>query len=68
MWQICPICFQVCRRIKTIDFSSFDTKNVTDMSFMFSECENLRQLDLTKIRTNNLTKMSNMFSECLELT
>lgn len=38
-----------------------DTKNVVDMSYMFSNTHNLKEIDSTNLNTNNVTNMSNMF-------
>ena len=34
--------FNNCLNLTNIDLSSFDTKNVTNMSAMFYECSNLK--------------------------
>lgn len=49
-------------------FENLDTKNVTNMSNMFSNCMNLVSLDLSSLITNNVTNMSNMFSGNENLT
>ena len=41
--------FYNCFYLTNIDLSSFDTKNVTNMSFMFSNCSNL---NIVKINDN----------------
>lgn len=48
---------------QSIDFSSFDTSNVTDMRRMFRFCE-AQSLDLRSFDTSNVTDMSEMFYEC----
>ena len=53
--------------IKEINFSKFDTKNVEDMSYMFSHCESLTSLNLDYFSTQNALNMSYMFSD-LNLT
>ena len=53
--------------IKKINLSSFNTDNVTDMSYMFSDCKSLRELNISNFNTNNVTNMSYMFSECNSL-
>jgi len=60
--------FYECRNIINIDLSSFDTKNVTDMSSMFSGCSNLTNINLSSFDTKNVTDMSSMFSGCSNLT
>ncbi|MBR3339541.1 MAG: BspA family leucine-rich repeat surface protein [Lachnospiraceae bacterium] len=39
--------------LKNLDLNSFNTSNVTDMSFMFYECENLTNLNLSGFDTSN---------------
>ena len=38
--------FCYCKNILNIDLSSFDTKNVTNMSHMFQYCSNLTNINL----------------------
>ena len=57
-----------CEKLKEINLSSFDTKNVTNMSFMFSSCNNLTNLDLSSFDTKNVTNMNGMFGICNNLT
>ena len=52
----------------SIDLSNVDTRNVTDMSSMFSSCYNLTSLDLSGFDTGNVTNMSYMFYNCYNLT
>ena len=33
--------FEECKNLKNLDLSFFNTKKVTDMSFMFNQCNNL---------------------------
>ena len=51
-----------------IDFTMFDTQNVTNMKEMFDNCSGLTSLDLTPLDTSNVTDMSFMFSGCSGLT
>lgn len=53
--------FNNCQKLKTIDFGSFDTKNVTNMSSMFGYT-GLESLDLSRFDTSNVTDMGSMFS------
>lgn len=46
---------------------SFDTSNVTDMSYMFSGCTVLTGLDVSGFDTSNVTNMEYMFNNCYEL-
>ena len=59
--------FQGCRKLETLDLSSFNTENVTDMSFMFMGCNKLTTLDVSNFNTQNVTNMLNMFYECYAL-
>ena len=52
----------------SIDTSSFDTSNVTNMSGMFAECSSLSTLDLSSFDTSNVSDMSGMFYHCTYLT
>ena len=47
---------------------SWDTSQVTDMSWMFSFCSRLTNLDLSSFDTSQVTTMSSMFSSCSSLT
>jgi len=74
----CSYMFCDCYNLTYVDLSSFDTKNVTDMSFMFGcitelgqllgGCFNLTNLDLSSFDTRNVTNMSSMFYDCSKLT
>ena len=59
--------FHKCKNLKTINLFTFDTKNVTDMSDMFSFFENLKYLDLTSFSKQNVSDMSYMFCYCYNL-
>ena len=64
----CSYMFYYCRNIIGIDFSSFKTQNVINMSNMFYYCLNLTNLDLSSFNTEKVTNMSNLFSYCLNLS
>lgn len=51
----------------TLDVSGWNTKNVTDMSFLFHDFANLESLDLSDFVTSNVTNMSAMFMGCTNL-
>ena len=51
-----------------LDLSDWDTSNVTDMGWMFSNCHALTYIDLSKFNTSNVTNMSTMFFNCNSLT
>ena len=56
--------FYECKNLNNLDLSSFNTKNVTDMSHMFYYCNNLNNLDLSSFDTKNVTDMSSMLCGC----
>ena len=51
-----------------IKIENLNTKNVTDMKFMFAYCNNLTNLDLRSFDTSNVTDMVDMFVACRGLT
>ena len=59
--------FYECSSLESIDLSSFNTNNVTDMYSMFFGCTSLESIDLSSFNTNNVTYMYNMFYECSSL-
>ena len=44
-----------------------NTKNVTDMKFMFTFCKSLKELDVSNFNTENVTDMHEMFADCEQL-
>ncbi|MBO5138329.1 MAG: BspA family leucine-rich repeat surface protein [Bacilli bacterium] len=54
--------------LKEIDFSNFDTSNVTTMYSMFYNCRSLTSLDVSNFDTSKVTTMGSMFSGCSNLT
>ena len=63
----CCCLFFGLKNLQSLDLSSFNTQNVTSMSFMFFKCENIQNLDLSSFNTQNVTNMSYMFQECKNL-
>ena len=57
-----------CKKLKEVNISSFNTKSVNNMSFLFCNCINLTNLNLSSFDTKNVTKMTGMFSGCKKLT
>lgn len=52
-----------------IDFTNFDTSNVTNMSSMFNYCTSLTNIIFTyRFDTSKVTTMSSMFYNCYSLT
>jgi surface protein len=64
----CEKMFYDCKNILEINFTQFDTKNVTKMNHMFFFCSSLTTLDVSKFDTKNVTKMQCMFYNCSSLT
>ncbi len=60
--------FSNCYALTTLDVSSFDTSNVTDMRGMFIYCKALTSLNLSNFDTSNVTNMGQMFYYCPSLT
>jgi len=60
----CSYMFYNCHKIKSIDFISFDTRNVTNMSNMFEECGLESISGISSWDTTNVTNMSLMFCGC----
>ena len=44
-----------------INLSNFNTKDVTDKSWMFNGCSFLKELNLSNFNTSNVTNMKSMF-------
>ena len=59
--------FEGCSKLTYLDLSSFNTKNVTNMSNMFSNCSILINIDLSSFNTKIVTYFDKMFSECSDL-
>ena len=53
--------FNGCKSLKTINWYSFDTSNVTNMSGMFNYCS-IESLNLSNFDTSKVTDMSDMFN------
>ena len=59
--------FHSCSNATSLDLSSFNTSNVTDMSYMFYNCQFLTSLDLSSFDTNNVINTNYMFYGCTNL-
>ena len=55
-------------KLTSLDLSSFNTSNATNMRGMFSGCKSLTSLDLSSFNTSNVTYMQYMFNWCSSLT
>ena len=60
--------FYGCKKLTSLDLSSFKTANVTNMNGMFISCSSLTSLDLSKFNTAEVTGMTYMFGNCSSLT
>ncbi len=60
--------FNQCKKLESLDVSTFNTAKVTNMTSMFQYCSALTQLDLSSFNTSKVTSMSAMCSFCSELT
>ena len=58
--------FSKLKEIENIEY--LDTRNATDMSYMFYNCQALTSLDLSSFDTHNVTTMYRMFFWCNSLT
>ena len=63
----CNCLFLGCKDIYDINFSNFDTSEVTTMFAMFYECYGLKSLDLSHFDTSKVGNMSWMFVRCESL-
>ena len=53
--------------VRSID-TSFDTRNTTNMNYLFAECQELRSIDLDEFNTAKVTSMNSMFLKNYQLT
>ena len=60
--------FGMCQSLTSLDLSSFNTSNVTNMSAMFMGCNALKIVDLTSFDISKVTTVEGMFNSCSELT
>jgi surface protein len=59
--------FVACSDLTSLDLSSFDTHNVTNMGEMFCWDRRLESLDLSNFDTTNVTSYFHMFYDCSSL-
>ena len=60
----CNCLFMKCNDVNEVDFSHFDTSQVTAMMGIFYECRGLKSLDLSNFDTSKVTDMKWMFLRC----
>lgn len=53
--------------LESFDGANLDTRNITDMSYMFSECKKLRETSFWGWDTTNVRYMQQMFFDCTSL-
>ena len=53
--------FNRCSGLTSLDVSSFNTENVTNMTCIFLGCSGLTSLDVSHFNTKKVTDMSCMF-------
>ncbi len=65
--QSCYRLFYNWSNLTSIDFTNFNTPNVTDMSEMFLYCEKLDTIDMSSLDTSQVTNMASVFHGCRAL-
>ena len=60
--------FYGCKKLTSLDLSSFNTDKVTKMNCMFISCSRLTSLDVSSFNTDKVWEMCNMFCCCSGLT
>ena len=60
--------FKACKKLSSLDVSTFNTSKVTNMNSMFSDCSELTSLDVSNFNTENVTDMGYMFGMLKTLT
>ena len=59
--------FYKCDLLTKLDFSNFNTENITTMEAMFSECNSLTDINFSNFNTQNVTNMNHLFYRCKSL-
>ena len=60
--------FAGCSSLTSLDLSSFNTSQVTDMRGLFDGCKSLTSLNVSSFNTSNVKHMDAMFRGCSSLT
>ena len=55
------------KKIESIDFTNFNTSNLTDMNSLFKGCNNVKIINYSNFDTSLVTDMSNLFNGCEKL-
>jgi surface protein len=53
--------FEECLALTSLDLTSFNTSNVTNMKYMFFWCKRLTSLDISNFNTSKVKNMTSMF-------
>jgi len=56
--------FYYCKKLQSLDLSTWNTSSVTDMRNMFQFCNALTELDLTSFDVSKVEQMGSMFEGC----
>ena len=59
--------FYNCESLKSIDLSSLNINNITDMSYMLSNCHNLETIDLSSLNINQNININGILNHCQSL-
>ena len=59
--------FRNCSSLISLDLSSFNTTNITNMRGMFYSCSSLKSINFSSCDTNNVYNMRGMFKKCTSL-
>ena len=59
--------FEGCTNLESVDFTNFDTSQVTDMSSMFKSCNSTSNIRLKGLDTTSVKNMSEMFAYCYDI-
>jgi surface protein len=59
--------FSSCGSLETLDVSSLNTSNATDMESMFQWCNTLTSLNVSNLDTSKVTNMVSMFNSCKKI-
>ena len=60
--------FADCDFLINLDFSNFNSQDVTNMRKMFNDCSSLKSINFKNLKTQNVNDMSFMFKGCVSLT
>ena len=64
----CSYMFNECKQIVKINFSNFDSSEVTTMEKMFYNCRGLIKINFKNFNTSRVKNMNDMFAFCSSLT